>query len=475
MWFSPWRRILRGRSGDAKPSGLRAGTKFVEEDTGVEYTYDPVMQNWKKRVEPYSAIVCKDGSTVWAEDASGKTIASGESGVDDASVIQSAIDSIGSNRGKIYISSGIYYISNTIEIKVTNGAYPYLSILGAGGIKFGGGTELIPLNDLPNGLLKISGDTSTRIVSIHVSDLAINFKEGTYSGISINLEYVSQVNFTRVAVSGVKGSALQAYSAWDSSFLNCIFYDSRDSTNTKPMIELTGSTAPNDCENVRFINCDFVNNKYVVIGATYAAATKLIACKIHGDTINTYKGVTWDEHSSFTIEGCMFVAVSPAIDEYSGWNVIVGNYFSAGIDNCITLRSDHNTVVGNNMLHGGDDRGIYVIGQYNIIESNNVKGYPRGVDVAGNYNIVGGNILRDGNYGIYETGDYNTFEGNKCIGNTSADYNITGSHTYCDEYLYTSLPTDGFAAVNKPIHYYDGASYYLAVRDGSTWRKVQIS
>ena len=92
MWFSPWRRILRGRSGDAKPSGLRAGTKFVEEDTGVEYTYDPVMKDWKKKVAPYSALVAKDGSTVWAEDASGKTIASGEAGVDDASVIQSAIN-----------------------------------------------------------------------------------------------------------------------------------------------------------------------------------------------------------------------------------------------------------------------------------------------------------------------------------------------------------------------------------------------
>jgi len=104
MWFSPWRRVLRGRSGDAKPSGLRAGTKFVEEDTGVEYTYDPVMKEWKKRTAPYSAIVCKDGSTVWAEDASGKTIASGESGVDDASVIQSALD-VG---GTVFIKSGEY-------------------------------------------------------------------------------------------------------------------------------------------------------------------------------------------------------------------------------------------------------------------------------------------------------------------------------------------------------------------------------
>ena len=49
---------------------------------------------YRRSLGGFSAIVCKDGSTVWAEDASGKTIASGEAGVDDASVIQSAIDTV---------------------------------------------------------------------------------------------------------------------------------------------------------------------------------------------------------------------------------------------------------------------------------------------------------------------------------------------------------------------------------------------
>jgi len=40
---------------------------------------------------PYSAIVYKDGSSVYAEDANGTTIAEGEAGEDDASVIQNAI------------------------------------------------------------------------------------------------------------------------------------------------------------------------------------------------------------------------------------------------------------------------------------------------------------------------------------------------------------------------------------------------
>ena len=54
-------------------------------------------KSWTSAKAPYSAIVCKDGSTVWAENSEGKTIASGEAGVDDASVIQKAIDIVPQN------------------------------------------------------------------------------------------------------------------------------------------------------------------------------------------------------------------------------------------------------------------------------------------------------------------------------------------------------------------------------------------
>jgi len=75
-------------------------------------------QGWfglRKPTPPYSAIVCKDGSTVWAEDSDGKTIASGEAGVDDASVIQSAVNSV--PIGKIFISKGVYIINQTISVQ----------------------------------------------------------------------------------------------------------------------------------------------------------------------------------------------------------------------------------------------------------------------------------------------------------------------------------------------------------------------
>jgi len=73
-------------------------------------------KSWVAKVAPYSALVAKDGSTVWAEDASGKTIASGEAGVDDASVIQSAIDYLPSYGGKVFIRAGIYYIYKSIDL-----------------------------------------------------------------------------------------------------------------------------------------------------------------------------------------------------------------------------------------------------------------------------------------------------------------------------------------------------------------------
>jgi len=68
----------------------------------------------RKPSPPYSAIVRKDGSTVWAEDSDGKTVASGEAGVDDASVIQSAIDS--APEYSIIYLSGNFQINNKITI-----------------------------------------------------------------------------------------------------------------------------------------------------------------------------------------------------------------------------------------------------------------------------------------------------------------------------------------------------------------------
>jgi len=69
-------------------------------------------RQFRRSLGAFSAIVCKDGSTVWAEDASGKTIASGESGVDDASVIQSAIN----QGGKVFITKETYIVDKILSV-----------------------------------------------------------------------------------------------------------------------------------------------------------------------------------------------------------------------------------------------------------------------------------------------------------------------------------------------------------------------
>jgi len=72
-----------------------------------------------RRAEPpYSALVAKDGSTVWAENSDGKTIASGEAGVDDASVIQSALDALTSGRTwkELVLLKGSFKINQSINV-----------------------------------------------------------------------------------------------------------------------------------------------------------------------------------------------------------------------------------------------------------------------------------------------------------------------------------------------------------------------
>ena len=85
--------------------------------------WDSSTKSWTTKVAPYSALVAKDDSTVWAEDSDGKTIASGEAGVDDASVIQSAINAVeakleSSREEEVpkIVFQGTFTLKNTIKI-----------------------------------------------------------------------------------------------------------------------------------------------------------------------------------------------------------------------------------------------------------------------------------------------------------------------------------------------------------------------
>jgi len=97
----------------------------------------------EKPVPPYSAIVYKEGDEVRAEDWKGRKIASGESGVDDASVIQSAVDIGGTVilKGSFYLNARITTPNNVdiigagdtegkteIDISALSGSSPWLTM-----------------------------------------------------------------------------------------------------------------------------------------------------------------------------------------------------------------------------------------------------------------------------------------------------------------------------------------------------------
>jgi len=96
----------------------------------------------EKPVPPYSAIVYKEGDEVRAEDWKGRKIASGEAGVDDASVIQSAYAKIvDCGGGCLSFEKATYY---NINLKITNDL-PLILDLGASELRGDGTNPVIEI------------------------------------------------------------------------------------------------------------------------------------------------------------------------------------------------------------------------------------------------------------------------------------------------------------------------------------------
>lgn len=148
------------------------------------------------------------------------------------------------------------------------------------------------------------------------------------------------------------------------------------------------------------------------------------------------------------------------IDNYPN-SILVGNKINdVQYLHGIYIYSSSNCVVEANSIYSINDTGIFIRNSKYVQVRNNI--------------IVGANYAIREYVGTNETTDYNIIEGNN-MSNITSGVNIIGTHTYYDGKIYDSLPTDGFAITNKPILYYDGTYYYLAVWNGSAWVKVQLS
>ena len=437
MWFSPWRRILRGRSGDAKPSGLRAGTKFVEEDTGVEYTYDPVMKDWKKKVAPYSAIVCKDGSTVWAEDASRKTIASGEAGVDDASVIQSAVNAI--SEGKILIRKGTYKITQKISCPAgiffeSEGAELDLSGLNDVTFEFGSDAETADL--------KLTGMRGFKVSASSANSNTLLVKASQISR-GFLLEKIMHKDLNNLAE--IRGAC------YDATIRDCWGYDLKGVWIKLVTLDIDDvAYKPNATE---IINCE-LSNRWSNPGGR--------GIEVLSSNEDTSTGAV----GTVKIHNCWIEAVNVGI--YSeGKNTIISNNNIAAVDKGIHINvkqidgiymknsGEAAEIIGNYINVRADAYGIYLDGasRGHIIVGNWFE-YLLGTAIycANNHRLrIIGNYISFGSdaaVGFSGTTCHSQIEGNIFIGNVASPRG-TGINT--DGY-YITIEGNGFVGLKYSIN-----------------------
>ena len=499
-------------------------------------------------VMPYSAAVYIDGTEVRAENWKGKEIASGTAGVDDAAVIQSALD-VG---GKIFIKAGSY---NVVDLEIDSNTYIY----GEGINK----TVLVANGD-GEAIIKCKGTEGNNKNRIGLCDLCIYGNERQYSIDGLVLEYVEYPYISHVWIHRVKGYGLKLKQVWDGQFYSTIInYCGDSATNKQSVTLLNGDTWPT---NSNFFYGLVVTGSYYDFIYINGKNNKFIGLKLHGTSTMKYRGVIIEPDSLPTPPGTAeknlivfgdeiaYLTDVVVIETGANYNIIKdltgldrGTTNRALVINgkwnkVINVRSDSQTVgieingdqnkLVNIEVYRASSDGIVITGDRNTLQNVDIVECQNGIYISGGkfneiigghindnvlngvyiygganynkveglvimhnegagvllkgslYNIIEGNHIYDfgtpiQDYGVRElsTSDYNIIESNYITNHAVADYDIIGSHTYCDEWLYTSLPADGIVVKNKPIHYYDSAvpAYYLAVWDGSTWRKIQIA
>jgi len=447
---------------------------------------------------PFSAMVYIDNSKVEAINWKGGLIDEGKSGVDDASVIQSALDvSVGS---KVLIKDGEYYLNTGLAVNKT--------------------VELIGESMLNTKLIANYDDINTPLISIVGTEYNYNYRSSIKNirldGNNRNtpllkIEYCTNFLCERLNIVNSAGKAVFIKNSNDSIFRDCIFNNLGSATYNGIETENADWITFDNChlgsttkgiyfngKKIRLLNCrieldaSVSISKYLItfydcIDSEIAHAIVLTKGNMSGlinftgrcDGSKIIGGNFF--HDTATISRYINID-SPQI-QIIGANIwgekvtdlitITSSAWAVSIENCplLNVRQDDSNVINSS----GND--INIVG--NVMRAGGYNNSANAIiKIGGTYHNINNNIMREYQTGVNNhilevTGaDYNVIESN----DLNADkITLVGSHTYCDEYLYTSLPTDGFGVVNKPIHYYDGSYYYLAVWDGSTWRKVQIS
>jgi len=300
---------------------------------------------FRRSLGSFSAIVLKDGSTVWAEDQYGKTIAQGEAGVDDVQVIQSAVDAI--SEGKIYIRKGTYKITQKISCPPgiffeSEGAELDLSGLNDVAFEFGSDDEMADLKLTGMRGFKVSASSAnSNTLLVKASQIKRGFL----------LEKIMHKDLNNLVE--VRGAC------HDATIRDCWGYDLKGVWIKLVTLDIDGVVyKPNATE---IINCELSNSWSNPSGS---------GIEIYSSNVDTS---TSGAVGTIKIHNCWIEAVN------------VGIYSEA-----------NNTIISKNHI-GAADKSIHI--NVKQVDSTYIAGSGEAAEIVGNYISV-----KEGAYGIYLDG-----------------------------------------------------------------------
>ena len=294
---------------------------------------DISWRQFRRSLGGFSAIVCKQEDDVWAEDQYGKTIAQGEAGVDDAQVIQSAIDAV--EKGIVFLARGTYQCVRDSPAQIY--LKSYVSLVGEGK----DATRLII--NRANGVSKGDGISISNTVGARLISIRVDAK-------------------THDQQAAVVGSNVSDFVACDCRFENL---------DNVFAVYFAGSSSPDvDNEvldkNNKLINCE-IYGEYTgdVLSWSFQMDSEIAGCKIYG-RVALYKGKNVNFHHNFIYD-------SP---NEGIW--ITGKYYNAHINNNIirgtpsyAIRNSgevYGLVISDNLIYRTGPSGAATIGLFDYIE-----------------------------------------------------------------------------------------------------------
>ena len=431
----------------------------------------------EKPVPPYSAIIYKEDDEVRAEDWKSRKIASGEAGVNDASVIQSAIDSVANaGGGKVFIRAGTYIIpevpdgGNAIEIK------PNVEVIG----------------EDRNTLLKLSENISVSSHSYAIIltdnsaliDLSVDGNRAALEGLL--LDGVSMrgnyCKIVRVYIKDCPRYNVRAFNVSSILIANCI---AEHACLSNFMLDSISHSIIAHCiaylAGRNGISCDTLRGCDVIGNTCYENSFSGIRC---GDGIM---------NTAIVGNSCLKNAAAGIRTHQEAIGLVIANNICRENDFGINLENGKYNIVSNNLCQR-NGRGIrlaysshnFIIGNYCL--ENYLENDPSGENILlakdNHYNIIKNNVCRIGEgerssqYGIRITGwspqNTNNIIIDNDVANGGASANILdeGDNTLIKRNLGYTTENSGTATFSG-----DGTTTQFSIAHGlvSEPSKVQVT